>query len=166
EILVHGFGRTLLFAPRDPPATVEAARSHLGFCLATALIRRDRLAFFTDAFDPSSLADPTILRLARRVQALLDPQYDAEYPAQSAKARVEIRLTSGEVLTAEADRAAIGRYHHPTRSDIAEKFAATTGQSLDPLSAENFLEDVWHLEQTDDIGPMMNRLSTALRRPQ
>lgn len=165
EVVVHAFGRTLVFAGDAYPETAEAARSHLGYCLATALLTGDRRAFFDGAFEPEGLGDPDRRLLAGRVTGRLDQTFDREYPARSAKARVEVRLRGGERLEAEADRAQLAPYHHPSWDDISAKFMVTSNRSLDPADAGRFISDVRGFEGLREARVAIGRLSDAMARP-
>lgn len=94
---------------KQRPRTVAEAQFSVPYVTAAAL-RRGGLTL--DDFTERALADETVLDLARRVVPCIDPQFEnlarAAYPA----AHVQLRLRSGEVLTARSPAQAPG---HPTR---------------------------------------------------
>ena len=162
EIVVRGFQRTTMFHRGEPPETAEAARSHLSYCVATALLTGDRASFMESAFSPQALREPGSLRLARLVHAELDPIYDAEYPHRSAKAHVSVRFNNGNVREIEADRSAISRYHAPTRGELSEKFLAVSAHTLGGAIAAECAAMIWNLEGVRDVRELGQLLAKGL----
>jgi 2-methylcitrate dehydratase PrpD len=151
DVLVEGYSRTVEIPQREQPSTETGARGNLGYCIAHALITRRRDAFFLSAFVPAAYRDSTTWELAKRVRAQVNSEYDALYPHHAAKAKVVVKLRDGRVLEAVADRAAISRYHYPTRDELEEKFLLATRGIMDPDRARRFMDRIWALEQIDDV---------------
>jgi 2-methylcitrate dehydratase PrpD len=151
RIHVEGYRRTLMFHRDGPPLTPEGARANLAYCLATALVTRDRASLIREAFTPQALRDPMRLQLAARVSATVNESYDLLYPREAAKSCVRISLRDGRVLEREIDRDQITRYHHPTREDLQAKFRTASSSFLDAHTANEVAELVWNLEAVSDI---------------
>jgi 2-methylcitrate dehydratase PrpD len=126
-VTVHTFGDAVALDCARP-TEADAAQYSLPFAVAVAATHgRIDAGHLADA----GLADPAVLGLASRVTGVVDPGFDALYPAQR-WARVEVRLRSGEVLTSDP---------HTTRGDPerplgAEEVEAKIRSAAAPLGPE------------------------------
>ncbi len=159
DVLVEGYQRTLDYA--DPaPTSPEGARTSLPYCVAAAVVLRDRHAFLGEAFEEERLADQRIRRLMPRIRTALEPEFDRLYPFHAAKARVTITTASGERLVREVDRDALPFYHRPTYTDIADKFRVVATPSLGPDRVARLIAMADELEKL----PRARQLAALLRR--
>jgi 2-methylcitrate dehydratase PrpD len=161
DVLVDGFGHLVneemaWGVPRSP----EAARFNLAYCVAEAIVTRDRGAFLYDAFTPEHFQEPQRVALLAKVRRQLDPEFDALYPAR-AKSRVTITLRDGRVFQRVVDRADIVRQYQPTRDQVAEKFAAAAEGLLPASSVRGVIDAVWSLDEQDDLTRLWSHLSAA-----
>jgi 2-methylcitrate dehydratase PrpD len=120
EIEVECMRRTAVFNTRHPENEI-AARASMPFCLAVAILTRDRAQLLGPAFRPPMLTDPAVAAIADKVRIIEREDYEKQYPARSL-ARVTLRMLDGRVLSQEVDRTERGRYLFPTDADIEEKF--------------------------------------------
>lgn len=159
EVVIHCYGRTQAFFRGELPQSAEAARADLAYCVAHALVRRDRGAFLEDAFRPEEFRDTTITGVANKVTTVFTEAYEAEYPLRSAKCRIEVHFRDGRSRQAERDREVLAEYHRPSRSDIESKFLRASDGCIGKERAAAFVEGVWSLEAFDDVRYLLATLS-------
>jgi len=105
-------------ALKQSPPTPYAAKFSGPYTVAAGLVFGGAgLAEFTD----TALADPQVQAVARKVRFVVDP--DNEYPANYT-GDVEIRLTSGEVVSEHQGQLRGGLRERMSREDLVAKCAA------------------------------------------
>jgi 2-methylcitrate dehydratase PrpD len=144
------FRKALEITGNKNPQTVFEAKFSLPYCAATAL-REGRVRM--EAFSPELLEDKELRRLIDKVEVIVDPEIEAEFPQRRA-ARIEIETTDGQ------------RFEHysPTRKgdpdnplsddELAEKFLELTGSVLGEAGAEGLLGELWRLDQITDLSAL------------
>ncbi len=126
----------------ENPHTPAEARFSIKYVVAHALRHGSvRLA----AFEPEPLADPATRALMRRINASIDPELDAAFPAQRA-ARVVIETRDGrrhEVLqpTRKGDPDA-----PLSDAELEAKFVELAAPVLGDARARTLLERLWQLD--------------------
>lgn len=148
--------RTALFNAVHPE-NETAARASLPYCVAVAVLTRDRGRLLGPAFTPAALADPDVAALAEKVRISENADYERQYPARSL-AQVTLRLRDGRAHSLEVDRSARTRYLEPTDDDIAEKFRLVAAPVLGPERGERALNLAWRLEEEADLRPLIDAL--------
>lgn len=121
-------------ALKQNPPTPYAAKFSGPYTVAAGLVYRAAgLAEFTE----SALADPDVQAVARKTRFVIDP--DNEYPANYT-GDVEIRLTSGEVVTEHQAQLRGGARERMDRAELVTKcarnlaFANWTGAAADDIA--------------------------------
>ncbi|MDX1374670.1 MAG: MmgE/PrpD family protein, partial [Burkholderiales bacterium] len=141
----------------EDPRTAAEARFSIKYVVAHALRRGSvRLA----AFEPDPLRDPATRALMQRINAALDPELDAAFPAQRA-ARVVLETRDG-------------RSHallQPTRkgdpdaplsdAELEAKFLELAAPVLGETRARGLLERLWRLENAP-AGALLQLTEAAL----
>jgi 2-methylcitrate dehydratase PrpD len=141
----------------EDPRTPAEARFSIKYVVAHALRRGSvRLA----AFEPEPLRDAATRALMQRINASIDPELDAAFPAQRA-ARVEIETRDG-------------RSHallQPTRkgdpdaplsdAELEAKYLELAGPVLGETRARDLLEQLWTLERAP-AGALLRLTDAAL----
>lgn len=162
DVLVEGYQRTVQFLGRPYPHTAEEAKTSLAHTLAVALVTGDRRALLHEGFEPAARSNLEIGRIAGLVRAVREPQFHAEYPRRSAKARLTVTTRTGQQHTTEVDRDALGRYHRPSRDDLTGKFVDATGHLLAEADARRLAERVWSIEQVLRAGDLTDTIARLL----
>ena len=136
------------------PATTEEAQYSLAFPVAAALVRgRVGVA----EIEGTGLADPEVLRLARRVEVRVDPAHDALFPAER-WSDVTVSLADGRTL-ASGRMAAPGDPESPLDGAALEaKFRALAEPALGERRARRLVETVGGLGG----GPSLERLAALV----
>lgn len=137
----------------------ETADHSLPYCVSAAVIDRE---LTPRQFREERWRDPAIHELMRKVSAVVDPSFDARFPAEQ-PCRVEIRLRNGKALE-NARSYPKGDPHDPiTEADLQVKFAALAEGVLAPTRSQAILKQVRELESLSDIGLLMRDLSGGNR---
>lgn len=158
SIEVHTFSRTLRLNNDPAPATLEAAQYSVPFCVALAAVRGPQALV---PLQQASLADAAALALAAHVGLVVDPQFDAMFPA-AVPARVRVATSSGvhvhAVLTPK------GEPSRPmTWADLEEKFDVAAAPHIDAAQASGLRDAVFSLRD-GDLGPLCGALATPIGR--
>jgi 2-methylcitrate dehydratase PrpD len=147
RITVGGYRATLDVTGRKTAATPFEGRFSTPYTVATALVHGSvRLA----AFEPQRLADPRVQALMQRIEVVLDPRCDADFPGRRS-AVVEMALADGRVLL----------HYQPTRkgdpdaplsdSELSAKFRELAGPAIGREKAEELLGLLWHVDQQAEL---------------
>lgn len=137
-----------VLGPVTDPQTVHQAKFSMGFVLALiALHGRAGVSDFTDA----ALTDPRLRALHDRVEMVLDPKIEAQYPRQWAT-KVEVETTTGENLNAFVDTPKGDPGNTLSRAEIEDKAqrlaAFQEGATAEEMRA--VVARVWQLQNARD----------------
>ncbi len=132
------------------PATKETADHSLPFLVSAALIDGNvNLATYSERMD-----DPDLKELIKKVSVVKDPELDRLYP-EAVPNRVEVRLSSGKILSSEV----IYPRGHPknpmTEKEIEDKFKYLSGWYLGDGLAEKVLSALWDMDRAGSMGEVM-----------
>ena len=131
----------------DYPQNMLGAKFHIPFAVSALLVRG---SLDLDAFADSSLSDPVVRELSKKVIVQGDPRMDlreSNYPA----AVVQLILTGGRVLEATISRVR-GDFENPCSHGIlTKKFQTVTNEIFSQDQSEKILSRIDDLEQMDDI---------------
>lgn len=158
NIKVEGYARVVSFSGEAIPHSAEEAKTSLLHHIAVALVMQRSDVFIHDAFCEPMLSDPLINSLAQRVTAVVHPEFNAEYPYRSARARVTVEMKDGKSYSQEVDRDQMSKYHHPSRAELNQKFIGATAFILSSDCQTATLEALWTLEQADNVAPIIRQL--------
>ncbi len=137
---------TLQVADQRRPATGLAGKFSMTYCAAAALLRGDlREADFVDA----AVADPAARALAERVRLAADPELD------ETRARVRLRLASGETRERLADLAADDP--GDLRRTLTEKFRELVAPRRGAAAAERLVAGIDALDRLGDVRELTGR---------
>jgi 2-methylcitrate dehydratase PrpD len=148
--------RTALFNVVHPDNEV-AARGSLPFCVAAAIVTRDRAQLLGPVFNDRMLKDATIWSLSEKVKITEHEEYERKYPAHSL-CRVIITLKNGKVVDKEVDRSAQPRYLHPEDSDIEEKFRMIAAPVIGKDNCARVIDIVRKFETVDRVDELVKLL--------
>lgn len=122
--------------------TPLAARFSIPFCVATALVHGSASAA---AFERSALDDPGIRQLAERVAVQADQGFDAVFPGIH-RARVELHLTNGLVLTGACENPYGNPQNRASDDDIMVKFKSLIREAAPELDAIGLWTTMMHCD--------------------
>ncbi len=139
RIEVGTFGHSLLLSNLPAPTTLEAAHYSFPFCVALALTAgADALL----PIDPRSLGSSAVLTLARRVELVVDPVLDAQFPALTPAA---VRVFTNNALRERSVFTAIGDPSLPFTAEVSStkeqrllRCSSLGGELATALHAEPF----------------------------
>jgi 2-methylcitrate dehydratase PrpD len=159
RVVVHGSQVTVDHVGwRYRPEGLTAAQLNLSFAVATLLLEGD---VFVDQFDEGSIADPTRLALADRVEVRHDPAITARGPGYRHMVRVELHLRDGTRLeeTVEAPRGSEERF--ASESEVVSKFETLAGHVMRPPQVARLRDAVMGLETLREASTLVGLLRLA-----
>jgi len=162
-LTVGRFGRDHLCEPleikRRPELSIGAKLS-LPYIAAVA-ITRSKVA--PSDFSPSSLNDPDVMAMCRRVSYEFDESY-GNPPGTGTPARVRIRLRDGSELVNRVDTL-LGHPARPmSRAQVEDKFRACAefaGVPIAPSRLDQLLAQLWTLETLPSVRDLMSLLGES-----
>lgn len=145
---------------RRNPQNMSEAQLSIPFVVATAIAKgKPRIKHFIS----DSIKDPEILRLSNKVTWQPDSECDRQYGTGLSKARVEIKLRGGKVVSCEQKGFRYGNPKNPiSKGELVEKFRDCISYSASPLpkdSVEKVIEMVANLEEVDDVSQIIQLIS-------
>jgi 2-methylcitrate dehydratase PrpD len=133
------------------PETIPQAQFSLPYTVAAALVRKK---VFLDDFTMEEIRNPEVLKMAQRVDCLVDAQLEKDFQSYVSPAVVELRTKKGESFR----RKVIERKGSPdnplTLQEVEEKFRRCAGFAQPPLPEERrekILDFVENLENQKEF---------------
>lgn len=156
RIAVHTFGWAARLNNEPTPRTLESAQYSVPFCVALAAIRGgEPLVRLTE----DTLGDRDVVALAERIDIVVDPEFDAMFPA-AVPARVVIE--SGQWRYEKTVLAPLGEPTNPLDwSALEQKFATATAGVMPPARQEELLAAIAGLAE-GKIQPLVATLAAPL----
>ena len=147
RITVGGYRATVEVTGRKSVATPFEGRFSTPFTVATALVHGSvRLA----AFEPGRLADPAVQALMQRVNVVLDPRCDADFPGRRS-AVVEIAMQDGRRFSRYQPHRKGDPEDPLTDAELTGKYFELTNPVIGPVAAERLLVQLWGLERQPHV---------------
>jgi 2-methylcitrate dehydratase len=141
----HEAGYTIL--AKDParwePKTKETADHSLPYIVGMALLE-GRINNAT--YNQKKLKDPETLRFLKKISVREDKGLTAMYPDSIAN-RVTIKLTSGQVFSAQVNDPKGHPKNPMSKEDIEAKFASLTRKYLAEDRRRRVLDQIWSFER-------------------
>ena len=145
EVAVDAVTPTVLI--HSDPRTALEAKFSLQYCAAAAAADGH---VDIGTFDDARLADPELRRLLPRMRMRVEDQLGRNAPSLT-QASIEVTLTDGRTLRAEANGARGYPSRPPSREDLDAKFRACARRALEPDAVEAALEALHRLESIGDV---------------
>ena len=147
-------------APKPAPRTLNEAQFSLAFTVAIAAAKG---AVFAELLDDSILADPAVLRMFNNISVQSSDAKDALQQVEGyPPADVDIHTLDGQVYCG-CELNVPGHPQNPMSFDaVLGKFWQCAPLSIKPASREKleqFLSDVEHLEEMDDVRHLASLLA-------
>lgn len=153
SIRVYGFEATATLS-RAHPRDTEEAQYNLSYPIAAALLDGE---VGPRQVLPPRLYDADVLALADRVQTVVEPAYEAAFPAK-AYAHVEVTLSDGRTLVSGRKEA---RWQPPAAppsdAELEAKFRWLVEPLLGAARAGEIVAAVRHLDEAGDARPLIER---------
>lgn len=106
-------------------------------------------------YDEKRYRDEALLSLVAKSKVVADPELDRLYPESGIPNRVTVRLNDGTVYEKRVD-APSGHALNPMSDDeVVAKFLSMAEPMLRPSQIEEALEMMWHLDEVDDLGELV-----------
>lgn len=141
-----------------PDSYYRTCQLSLPYCLAATLVDGE---LGEDQFTAERIGSADVLELHDRVEVVTDESLDAGYPHHGRPSVMEITTSNGRHLRWE------GRYDKGepenalTDEELVDKFRRWAGLSLDPVSADRLIHEVFCLSESDDPTPIFEILRSA-----
>lgn len=136
------------------PETVYAGKFSLQYCTALALVKGEG---GLDQFTEEALWDEEIRNLMQKIEVEVEPDFNQAYPEKWGSI-VEVKLASGEMITATTDFPKGDPENPVTADDLVAKFMKYSHE-LTEVSPRKFADDVLSLEKFNDISELMKPFS-------
>lgn len=137
------------------PLSVLQAQMSMQYCVGLAIMEGQILL---DQFSPEMISNPKILKMAKRVQIVVDPEIDQVYPEKFAS-KVEILTEKGEVYKTRVDFA-VGSPENPMSFDnMVKKFRSLTFRLRAPDRIDAMIERIMNVERLADIKELIQLLT-------
>ena len=137
------------------PKSRETADHSLPYCIAVALIDGQ---VAQEQFDERHLQNPQVSELIQKIRIHRDPELDKLYP-KGIPNRLKIKTQNGETLTKQVDFPR-GHAENPMSDEEVEgKFRRMASQVLSEKQITYILDELWHLDDLDEIGDVMEAFS-------
>ncbi len=143
---------------RFEPAPPARMIFHMGYALAVALARGKVLPA---DFEPESLCDPELQRIARSTEVLADPDLTAVYEERK-PCDVSLILRDGRVLRERVDYCRGEPENPPTEEAVASKFLDLGIPRLPRSSASRIVDFVMELEHHEDLRTLRESLQAGM----
>ena len=152
--------RTAAEAEKWDPETRETADHSIPYLVAAAI--RDG-AVTPATFTPSSIKDPALRPVIKKLTVVEEPEFTRRYPAESCT-RVEVTTTDGRRVTAETSHPK-GHYRNPlSDTEVEEKFKGLAVGALGAQRCDQVLAEVRGLERAATLDGLFESLVIATER--
>ncbi len=157
ETFKQAFGRWIALPEIWRPDTRETADHSLPFCVAAALID-GRVT--PETFDAERYRDPDVLELMGRSRIELSDTF-ADLAPEIRCCRITATVADGRTIAVEKRLGPEDDFEGMSRIDLEDKFHGITRPFLDHGARSALIDLVWHLEDLDSIGPLLDHTAVA-----
>jgi 2-methylcitrate dehydratase len=151
----RGYQMTASEPEKWAPDTRETADHSMPYIAARAMLDGE----VTNAsYAPDKLRDPRILALMRKITVKEDPALTA-LQGDAVPTRVTAILDDGRRISRQVDDVPGFPGRPMQRADVERKFRSNLGKRWPPERARAVLDALWGLDQANDLGFLLGRLS-------
>lgn len=154
KITIKAYQSAIDITNNPAPETVYAAKFSMQFCAALALIQGDASL---NQFNETMLRDETIRRLMERIEVIIDPDIDQQYPEKWGT-EVTIQLKTGDAIVKRVEYPKGDPENPVTAKDLIDKFNTLT-YFLPQEKRAALVEGVMNLEKVSDIRDLMKHVT-------
>lgn len=154
EVTVTTIARAvdILFDPEKyRPTSRETADHSLPYCIAAAIVDRK---ITTKQFSEARIKDPKIQSVLPKIKGEASKEFEKMFPEKQ-PSKVTIRLTDGQVHSAQVDYPKGDPREPMTDEDLTNKFQGLAAGLLSPKKQTAIKEAIWDLESFDRINDFM-----------
>ena len=156
EVRMQRIPYLLVAEPKErkySPRTTVDAQFSIYYSIAVTII--DGKPPLHDAFSANRIGDEEVLKLAKRVRAVIDPELEKRYGEKTTMdAIVTIVMKDGRRFTEVNSE----DFDHPPPAQLEDKFRRCAAAALSESEIGEVLEKVKHLERVGDVGQIMDIL--------
>ncbi len=161
-VRTSNYTKILLTEPSEnkwDPKTVVDAQFSMPYQAAAALIRGK---MSTEEFTVESIHDAQIRKLMKKVEVVLDEEFEKRYPDQYSSA-VTVKMRDGKEYTAVVDNPKGDKRNPVSKKEVEEKFySLTKGILKDDKRINEIISYVDHLEDQKNIAKLMKLANSAV----
>ncbi|MDQ0340774.1 2-methylcitrate dehydratase PrpD [Caldalkalibacillus uzonensis] len=143
HIRVRTYQSAIEIAGYANPESVYASKFSIPYCVAVAL---EKGSAGLDDFNERNLQDPNIRNLMEKVEVVLDPEIEEEYPHKWASL-VEMELNDGRQLSQHVDFPKGDPENPVTKEDLINKFKRMTQDKLSVEQTNSWVDKIMKLDQ-------------------
>lgn len=155
RIIVRTYETAINITNNDEPHTIYAAKFSLQFCTALAILKGEgNLTLFNE----QTLWDEDIRTLMKRVDVVVDPEINANYPEKWG-AKVDITLKSGETITSVTDFPKGDPENGVSAEDLFNKFM-NLANDVPYEKRQDFANHILKMDQLQTINELMNKIDS------
>jgi 2-methylcitrate dehydratase len=158
ETFKQAFERWISLPEIWRPETRETADHSLPFCVAAALIDGE---ITPGTFDSERYRDPDILDLMGRSRIELNETF-ADLAPETRCCRITAALTNGRSIAVERRLGPADDLKGMSRTDLEAKFHGITRRYLDERARAALIDLVWHFDDLDSVGPLLDHSAVAV----
>ncbi|MDO8569040.1 MAG: MmgE/PrpD family protein [Dehalococcoidales bacterium] len=148
------------FKERWTPHTRETADHSIPYLVVAALVDGE---INEKTFTPERYEDPKILGLLSNLTMEEDPEYTRQFPAEF-HCRIEVTDSSGRKVVKHGKNPKGHPANPMSDSEIEEKFVKITRTLLTPGQVRKALDQMWHLEEINDVGALLDAVAVKKRQ--
>lgn len=149
---VHGAAIDVL-GPVIDPRTIHQAKFSMGFVLAVAAVRGEA---GIDQFTEEALQDPELRAFHDRVEMVLDPEVEEEYPERWI-GLVDLEITDGRQITSRVDVPRGDPGDPLSREEIEEKALRLSAlrRATPAVEMKSLIERIWRLHKEPHLRDLL-----------
>lgn len=134
------------------PQTVVHAQFSIPYGVGIAVCKRSA---FPSEFTLQAIKDPQTLEVASKVKMELDSEAERQYPTNYV-ATVDIKTKDGKTYSSHTDYPKGNMQNPVTDEELEEKFRRLTGKALTDEKANQVIEMVWKLDESNNIAQLID----------
>ncbi len=137
------------------PKTVVDAQFSLPYAIAVGMVKGKETI---DEYTNTSIRDPKVLELARKVKWVLDPEAEKVYPKYY-PCTVEVTMKDGKKYTSHVDYPKGDPENPVTWDEAVEKFRFMSGHHTGRVEQDRIIELVGNLEKLEKLDELISVIS-------
>ena len=154
EIIIGGYEKLAKMHDIYELASIITAQFSMPYVVSSALLRG---APGVDAFTEKSISDPSVLRLARKVRTVVDPEIAPFFPAFE-PCKVTVKLKGGACYSKTVIQSKGTPENPMSLPELEDKFREFAAPVFSNSRTQEIIEIVRHLETLDQITTLSNML--------
>jgi 2-methylcitrate dehydratase len=133
------------------PKSRETADHSLPYCVAVALMDGE---VSQEQFDEKHLQDPVLSALVQKIRMSRNADLNKLYP-EGIPNLLKITTSDGQTYSKQVTYPRGHAKNPMTDEEVEDKFRRQAAQVLSKIQIDEILSDLWHLEEQDEIGTLL-----------